>query len=134
MKKLSVLFVFFFALFGSQANAKSTNYVFTGNDMYESCSHALKGLDKTGEYDDHRFGVCAGYISGIVDFHTVLTTVELLPDDLFCLPEGITTAQVIRDVTRYLENNPGKRHELAAYLVIRALLEAYPCQEEESGQ
>jgi hypothetical protein len=134
MKKLSVLFVFFFALFGSQANAKSTNYVFTGNDMYESCSHALRGLDKTGEYDDHRFGVCAGYISGIVDFHTVLTTVELLPDDLFCLPEGITTAQVIRDVTRYLENNPGKRHELAAYLVIRALLEAYPCQEEESGQ
>ena len=128
------LFAVFFLLTAAAVSAKSSNYVFTGNDMYESCSHALRGLDKTGEYDDHRFGVCAGYISGIVDFHTVLTTVELLPDDLFCLPEGITTAQVIRDVTRYLENNPGKRHELAAYLVIRALLEAYPCQEEESGQ
>jgi hypothetical protein len=133
MKKLSVLFVFFFALFGSQANAKSTNYVFTGNDMYESCSHALRGLDKTGEYDDHRFGVCAGYISGIVDFNTVATTVELLDSDMFCLPDDISPAQVIRSVTRYLAENPGKHDDLAAYLVITALREAYPCYAEEAG-
>jgi hypothetical protein len=130
MKILSALLVVLFALVCSHASAKSSNYVFTGKDIYESCTHALKGLDKTGEYDDHRFGACAGYIAGIVDFHTVVSTVESLPVDMFCLPRNISTAQVIRDVTQYLEDNPGKHHDLAAYLVILALREAYPCQEE----
>ena len=134
MKRLSALLVVFFALVCSQASAKSSNFVFTGKDMYESCTHALIGLDKTGEYDDHRFGVCAGYIAGIVDFHTVATTVEALSDDMFCLPRNITTAQVIRDVTQYLEENPGKYHDLAAYLVILALREAYPCNEDKFGK
>jgi hypothetical protein len=130
MKRLSLLLIGFVALVSSSnAIAKSTNYVFTGKDMYESCIHALTGLDKTGVYDYHRFGVCAGYIAGIVDFHTVATTVESLPVDMFCLPKNITTAQVIRDVTQYFENNPDKHHDLAAYLVVLALHEAYPCQE-----
>jgi len=33
-----------------------------------------------------------------------------------------------------LEDNPGKHHELAAYLVILALREAYPCKEEHPGR
>ena len=134
MKKLSAVLVFFFVLAASTVNAKSSNYVFTGKDMYESCTHAIAGLDKTGDYDDHRFGVCAGYIAGIVDFHTVATTVQSLPVDMFCLPKNISTAQVIRTVTRYLEDNPGKLHDLAAYLVILALQEAYPCRKASSGQ
>jgi len=134
MKRVSALLFAIIMLVGSQVQAKSSNYVFTGKDMYESCIHALTGLDRTGEYDDHRFGVCAGYIAGIVDFHTVAITVESLPADMFCLPKNITTAQVIRDVTQYLEDNPGKHHDLAAYLVILALREAYPCQEDTSGQ
>ena len=109
-------------------------YLSTGKDIYESCSHAVTGLDRTGEYDNHRFGVCAGYISGIVDFHTVATTVESLPADMFCLPKNITTAQVIRKVTQYLEDNPGKHHDLAAYLVILALHETWPCQADTPEQ
>jgi len=134
MKRFSVLLVVLFALGCSQASAKSSLYVFTGKDIYGSCIHALNGLDKTGEYDDHRFGVCAGYIAGIVDFHTVATTVESLPDDMFCLPPDVSTAQVIRDVTQYLEENPEKHHDQAAYLVILALREAYPCDEEKFGK
>ena len=130
MKRVSTFLVAVIMLVGSQAHAKSSNYVFTGTDIYESCTHALKGLEKTEEYDDHRFGVCAGFIAGIVDFHTVATTVESLPVDMFCLPGNISTAQVIRDVTQYLEDNPEKHHDLAAYNVILALREAYPCQEE----
>ncbi len=133
MKKRSALLFVFFLLMCSVASAKSTNYVFSGKDIYESCSHAVTGLDKRGEYDDHRFGVCAGYIAGIVDFHTVATTVESLPSDMFCLPKNISTAKVIRDVTQYLEDNPEKHHDLAAYLVLLALREAYPCQGAISG-
>ena len=130
LKKVFVFLVAVIMLVGSQVYAKSSNYVFTGKDMYESCTHALAGLDRTGAYDDHRFGVCAGYIAGIVDFHTVATTVESLPIDMFCLPKNITTAQVIRDVTQYLEDNPEKHHDLAAYLVVLALRNAYPCRQE----
>ena len=130
MKRVSAFIVALVILAGPQVHAKSSNYVFTGKDMYESCTHALTGLDKAGEYDDHRFGVCAGYIAGIIDFHTVMTTVQSLPVDVFCLPQNISTAQVIRDVARYLENNPEKHQDLAAYLVTLALREAYPCQED----
>ena len=49
---------------------------------------------------------------------------------MFCLPKNITPAQVIRVVTKYLENNPGKHHDLAGYLVVLALSETYPCQED----
>ena len=83
MKILSALLVVFFILVYSHASAQSSNFVFTGKEMYESFTHALKGLDRTGEYDDHRFGVCAGYIAGIVDFHTVATTEESLSADMF---------------------------------------------------
>jgi len=135
MKRVSAFLVAIIMLVGSQVHAKSSNYVFTGTEMYESCTHALTGLDRTGEYDDHRFGVCAGYIAGVVDFHTVATTVESLNVDMFCLPKNITTAQVIRDVTQYLEDNPEKHHDLAAYLVVLALRSAYPClQEGTSGK
>ncbi len=129
MKTLSFSLIVFFVLAAATVSAKSSNYVFTGKDIYESCTHAVTGLDKAGDYDDHRFGVCAGYIAGIVDFHTVATTVESLPVDMFCLPKNISTARVIRDVTRYLEDNPEKLHDLAGYLVILALSEAYPCPE-----
>ena len=134
MKRLSALLVVFSILLCSPAYAKSSNYVFTGKDMYESCTHAVKGLDRTGEFDQHRFGVCAGYIAGIIDSHTVLTTVELLPDDLFCLPRDITPAQVIREVTRFLAENPEKQQDLAAYSVILALSNAYPCPEEAADK
>ena len=130
MKRAAVIFTVMLMLGVLQAQAKPANYVFSGKDIYESCTHAVKGLDRTGPYDDHRFGVCAGYIAGIVDFHTVATTVESLPDDMFCLPKNITTAEVIREVTLYLENNQEKHHDLAAYLVILALRYAYPCPQE----
>ena len=129
MKKYSVLLVVFCLLMYSGVSAKSSNYVFSGKDIYESCTHALAGL----AYDDHRFGVCAGYIAGIVDFHTVATTVESLPADMFCLPKDISTAQVIRDVTQYLEDNRENHHDLAAYLVLLSLREAYPCQGDIPG-
>ncbi len=134
MKKYAML-IFACMLFASTGvQAKSVNYVFTGKDIYESCRHAIAGLDNVGDYDDHRFGVCAGYIAGIIDFHTVATTVESLPGDMFCLPRNISTAEVMRRVTRYLEEHPDRHHDLAAYLVILALQETYPCQNTEPDQ
>ncbi len=134
MKKYAMLLLVAILFAGTSVSAKSVNYVFTGKDIYESCLHAMAGLDKTGEFDEHRFGVCAGYIAGIVDFHTVSTTVESLPSDMFCLPRDISTAAVMRSVTRYLDEHPDRHHDLAAYLVILALQQAYPCEGTESGQ
>jgi hypothetical protein len=106
MKKLSVLLAVLLALLGSSASAGPASYVFSGSDIYEACTHAVQGLEKR---------------------------VESLPVAMFCLPPGITTARVIRDVTAYLEANGAKLHDLAAYLVILALREAYPCREEEDA-
>ena len=133
MKKLLLLLALLPALLDSSASAGPAGYVFTGNDIYEACTDAVRGLEKKGEYDEHRFGVCAGFIAGIVDFHTVAARVESLPVAMFCLPASITPARVIRDVTAYLDANEAALHDLAAYLVILALREAYPCSEEDAG-
>lgn len=133
MKSVSTVLLLIIVMAASRAGA-AANYVFTGSDIDESCRHAVAALDRAAIYDDHRFGVCAGFIAGIVDFHTVATTVESLPVDMFCLPPDITTAQVIREVAQYLAVNREKHHDLAAYLVILALRETYPCQQAESGQ
>ena len=135
MKKIFAPIIALLLVITLTDRAGAANYVFTGEDIYGSCSHAVRGLDRTAEeYDDHRFGVCAGFIAGIIDFHTVATTVESLSTEMFCLPSGISTSQVIRDVTGYLEENPERHHDLAAYLVILALRDAYPCQEPEPEQ
>ena len=132
MKKQSLQLVIIILLAATSAFAKSSNYVFTGREIYESCTHAVAALDKSGEYDEHRFGACAGYISGIVDFHTVATTVESMSQDMFCLPKNISTAKVIRVVTHYLQQHPEKLNDLAAYLVTLALHETYPCEDQAS--
>jgi hypothetical protein len=134
MKRFSVVLVVFYLLYASSADAKTFNYVFSGQDIYESCTHAVKGLDKSGEYDDHRFGQCAGYIAGIVDFHTIATKVEAMTEDMYCPPMDLTTAQVIREVTKYLGEHQERLHDLAGYLVIMALREAYPCLENGNQQ
>jgi len=44
MKILSALLVVFFILVCFHVSAQSSNFVFTGKEMYESFTHALKNL------------------------------------------------------------------------------------------
>lgn len=45
-----------------------------------------------------------------------------------CIPDGVSSAQMSKIVLKYLETNPEKRHQYAAYLIREAFIKAFPCK------
>lgn len=97
-----------FALFTSPAFAGFES----GNDLLRKCQ------PDNADY-------CTGYVSGMADAVAVLK--DALPDLEICIPDKATRSQ-LRDVyVGWLEENPNKRHFLAASTVLESFLEAFPC-------
>jgi hypothetical protein len=91
---------------------------YNGNEVYINCT------------DDSpvKQGVCSGYVLGTVD--GIWTSQELLNQTkILCLPASATVEQV-RDVAiRHLANHPSERQYVAASVIWRAMIEAFPCSE-----
>ncbi|MBR9900405.1 MAG: hypothetical protein GYB19_10145 [Rhodospirillales bacterium] len=85
----------------------------TGNELLNSCK---------SEVGSHPFSFCMGYVNGMAQGFRVAT-------DFMCLPAKSTYGQVIDVVVDYLEENPSMRHLSAAFLVMNALFEAFPCND-----
>ena len=47
---------------------------------------------------------------------------------LVCVPDGGTLAQIVRAVVRYLEQHPEQLHVDPSFLVLPAMMEAFPCE------
>lgn len=127
--------LFALALCVAVVNASASNAQnLTGNVIYEACT----------ANDEAMSAFCSGYIIGQIEgkvFGALLFSngLELkletaafneLANGLFhhCIPAEASNRQ-LQDVTvRYLQQNPGKRHESARFLVWEALMDAFPCQ------
>ena len=46
---------------------------------------------------------------------------------LFCRPENVELAQLVRIVLKYIRENPENANQETALLIMKALREAYPC-------
>ncbi len=90
----------------------------TGNRLYEDC--------RSENYFNR--GYCGGYVTGIVDTIEAMQASGLLPARALCVPEGATKGQLTDTVTRYLSENPARRHLDAGSLVPEALKLAFPCR------
>jgi Ssp1 endopeptidase immunity protein Rap1a len=86
----------------------------TGNQLYSYCNSELSNMRTH----------CLGYIEGAVD--------SVPPSSggktFFCVPKGVEAGQMRDVVVGYLRNHAESRHQLAAYLVLMALQQAYPCR------
>ena len=84
----------------------------TGNDLYAACK-----VDK--------FGLCAGYIMGIIDAVILGQTINgcKKKERCFCLPlrSGVTKEQTIDVVIKDLESNPESRDQAASLIVYFAI-------------
>ncbi len=69
---------------------------------------------------------CAGFVMG---FDHGVSASKVFSDYIspYCVPEGATYGQRASIFHSYLESHPEIRHELAGYLYIAALAEAWPC-------
>jgi hypothetical protein len=101
---------------------------YTGNDMQKYCKAEIYSQDNQ-KYKDMQGTVdgsmCLAYLTGVQETHDSFS--QDLMKKVFCIPNGVSTAQKIRVVLKYMELHPEKLHISAEYHVIKAFMEAFPC-------
>lgn len=71
---------------------------------------------------------CQSYISGVIDYHNMLRSMDLTTDMNFCIPEGVTLNEVHLRVLSYMYKRVKlHRNFVAAPGVAMALFSTYPC-------
>ena len=71
--------------------------------------------------------MCSGYVTGIADYQDTLLAWSELDERYFCLPDDATTMQLVKVVTKYLNEHPEDLHLSASSEVGNALWNAFPC-------
>jgi hypothetical protein len=100
--------------------------------MFSECSYAVRTGNELAEWmveyeksdNDNSVstflaGQYAGYLMAISDSTNSIS---------WCNPGNVTTGQMFKIVSKYLNNNPEKLNLYADSLVIQALIEAFPCK------
>jgi hypothetical protein len=88
-----------------------------GNDLLEDCSAVN---EQSANFSS---GVCNGYIAGISEMADTI-----LNPGFICPSDNITARQLVRIVIKYLNDHPEQLHERKPKVVLRALVEAFPCK------
>jgi hypothetical protein len=93
----------------------------TGNRLLEICS-PVKGPS------------CYGYVEGVADdAQATFSALHMQQHALFCLPQGVTTTQLVDIAINYLRDHPEHRHTVASANVVLALANEFPCPRERAG-
>lgn len=124
------------------AAASAPALAMTGNDLHGYCN------EKSPNY---MLGLCEGFIIGystgfshgrnaegssivsqlVVNHRASLEAVFMRTDDAvfaYCPPKGVTNGQRIEVATAYLSRHPAIRHQYAGDLVVKAMVDAWPCE------
>ena len=88
--------------------------ILNGNQLYDTCT----GNETLQMH-------CIGYVAGVTDAMGLAK--GNLNGWMACIPEGVTAEQLREVVKEMLVEHPETRHQFAAYLVARAVAEAFPC-------
>jgi|HubBroStandDraft_1064217.scaffolds.fasta_scaffold168636_2 hypothetical protein len=102
----------------------------TGNELQSKCKHAVQETpsDLSSSWSA---GLCAGYISGVVDSQAMWEAFEHVEKNYeqfhYCMPAAATNEQALKIVVKYLDDHPERLHEPANILILEALHKAFPC-------
>lgn len=100
----------FFFSFSAQAQM-------TGERLYYLCSGALP----------EDTAACQGYLAGIIDYNTILRSVDMTPGVDFCVPKTVPAEQLQLDVVTYFKQNKQHAEFLASPAIALAFSKLYPC-------
>lgn len=70
---------------------------------------------------------CIYYVTGVIDYHTLMQSFGTAPTIDFCLPESISKEQAAVLVMAYLKTSPQNDDFIAASSVPLALNKVFPC-------
>ena len=126
---LGSFFVCLPASTGQKSPAEQPDISRSGHDFLEVCS----SIDSGGNRDAVRIqrdATCLGWVEGFADGFTVHEELLSVPrrDRMACVPQGVTTLQVVRVIKKYLADNPGKARRPTRYIASLALVGAFPCK------
>jgi hypothetical protein len=100
-----------------------------GGDLLPMCQAAVdvgdgKSISDSRALDASR---CMSYVQGFLDGFTMG---QFVPGatEIFCFPEGVNAAQMIRVVAKWLHDRPTRLHEPAFGLVFEAIRDGFACQ------
>ena len=95
----------------------------SANKLMPACRN-FAADSKYAEGDANYFsqGVCVGTVE------TLVLVGPALKNGGACAPRGSTTAQAVRVVVQYIDNQPGRQHENFKVLAYEALQAAWPCK------
>ena len=99
----------------------------TGNDALTTC---------TSNFENEILApsICLAWMKGVRDGHYLTMAFAKYERPVWCTPSNVTNQQ-FRDIfVKFLQDNPGRRHELPAALYVEALIEAFPCAEPNSRE
>lgn len=106
----------------------SQNEVFTGNNLLEQCSLVERADNTLNDTDYMNMMFCLGTVYGVRSMTSALQTMARGES---CIPLTASNGQVARIVVKYLRAHPSELHQDSALLVLKALNEAFPCEENE---
>jgi len=107
-----------------QARAGQTLNFETGNGLLELCEAYLG--DNTA-VNIAKGNTCGGYIAGLVDVHKTFVDWKVM-EQRWCLPGDMRVSQLVRVVTKHLQEQPQDLHLSASGLVANAFILAFPCE------
>jgi hypothetical protein len=117
------IFGFVFAALLSAQGAWADSY-YTGYKLLEYCNPHLKLENSSAA------GVCLGYITAATDTAIDWFNTTGL-DSQVCVPGSVSIGKLREIVVKYLEEHPEELHKGAAGIVLNALYNAFPCEEQE---
>lgn len=88
----------------------------SGNGLQSECS-TTEGIS---------YGYCVGFVNGTITESRAMSTSYGKPQS-FCLPDGVTYAQIVQVVRLYMTQHPEKLQNPANDLVFGAVVKAFPC-------
>lgn len=99
---------------------------FTGAYLLQLCDRDAKEREKI------RGGhaACQSYISGVLDYHSVLQSLDVAPKIDICVPDGTPLNRLHDIVLAYLRRNGQHDGFVAAPAVTMALYETFPCKKQ----
>jgi len=113
----------------SKSAAEQPDISRSGSDFLEVCS----GIDSERKGDPvriHDAATCIGWVEGFRDGFTVHDELLGVPqkDRMICMPREVTTVQIVREMKKYIVDNPDKAHRATRFIASLALARAFRCK------
>ena len=74
---------------------------------------------------------CVGFVTGALDGWAALEA--YYQGEKFCLPDDLTSGQIVEIFAMQLRDNPDRNQEPAAYLLYEKMIEQFPCGGSSTG-